>query len=67
MCNGRVFGFVHGFRAKKLREKVEDVTLIKELPDGVGKKYIENLNAVYSLAIKLEERTDHLEEHKITL
>ena len=65
--NGRVFGFVHGFTAAKLREKVETVTLIPNFPADMEKRYVENLNAVYSIAIKLDRVRPHLEAHAVTL
>jgi S1-C subfamily serine protease len=51
---GRVLGFVRGFQASKIRESVATATMIKQLPLGMNQQYIENLNAVYSLAIKLD-------------
>jgi|ERR1017187_8430089 hypothetical protein len=50
---GRVMGFVRGFRAIKIRETVAMATMIQQLPLGLGNQYIENLNAIYSVAIKL--------------
>jgi hypothetical protein len=51
---GRVMGFVRGFQALKIRESVANATMIKQLPLGLNGQYIENLNAIYSLAIKLD-------------
>jgi len=51
---GRVIGFVRGFQALKVRESVQKATMIKQLPLGMGDQYIENLNAIYSLAVKLD-------------
>jgi trypsin-like peptidase len=64
---GRVFGFVHGYSAKKLKEAVKETTLIKDLPDGMSNRYIENLDAIYSLAIKLDRVKPYLEQHGVTL
>jgi hypothetical protein len=53
---GRVMGFVRGFQALKIRESVATVSMIQnqQMPLGLGNQYIENLNAIYSLAIKLD-------------
>lgn len=58
---GRVLGFVHGYQSKKIKEAVTDVTMIKELPEGVSKKYIESVHAIYSLAIQIKSAQAHLE------
>jgi len=58
---GRVLAFVHGYTTVKIRERVEQVTMIDPLPQGVSGTYIENLNALYSLAIRLETARPHLE------
>jgi len=58
---GRVLAFVHGYTTVKIRERVEQVTMINPLPDGVSATYIENLNALYSLAIRLEAARPYLE------
>lgn len=50
---GRALGFVHGYQAEKVGEKVSEVTMIHDLPDGIGKRYIESLHAIYSLAIQI--------------
>jgi trypsin-like peptidase len=64
---GRVIGFVHGYNTIKIREKVETVTMIKEMPDGVPTTYIENLNALYSLAIRIAKIRPHLEKFGVAL
>ncbi|MDR3564765.1 MAG: serine protease [Negativicutes bacterium] len=53
---GRVMGFVRGFQALKIRESIATVSMIQnqQLPLGLGNQYIENLNAIYSLAVKLD-------------
>jgi hypothetical protein len=51
---GRVMGFVRGFQALKIRESVAKATMIQQLPLGLGEQYIENLNAIYSLGVKLD-------------
>ena len=50
---GRVLGFVRGFRTIKIKESVATATMIQQLPLGLGNQYIENLNAIYSVAVKL--------------
>jgi S1-C subfamily serine protease len=52
--SGRVIGFVRGYRAVKIRETVVTATMIPQLPLGLGNQYIENLNAIYSVAVKLD-------------
>jgi hypothetical protein len=51
---GRLMGFVRAFRTVKIREIVATATMIPQLPLGLGNQYIENLNAIYSLAVKLD-------------
>jgi hypothetical protein len=64
---GRVMAFVHGYRTVKIRERLEQVTMVNPLPPGVANTYIENLNALYSLAIKMERARPHLEDLGVTL
>lgn len=64
---GRVAGFVHGYTTTKIREKVEEVSIIDELPAGMSRNYIESLSALYSLAIRLETARPHLEQFGVTL
>jgi hypothetical protein len=47
-------GFVRGFQALKIRESVATATMIQQMPLGLGNQYIENLNAIYSIAVKLD-------------
>jgi Trypsin-like peptidase domain len=64
---GRVAAFVQGYRTAKIRERVETVTMINPLPQGLGNTYVENLSALYSIAIKIERARPHLEAHGVTL
>ena len=64
---GRVLGFVHGYRAEKIRERLETVTLIPNFPSGMGNQYVENVHAIYSLGIKLNYIRQHLEQLGVTL
>jgi len=64
---GRVAAFVQGYHTTKIRERVETVTMINPVPQGVGSTYVENLSALYSLAIKMERARPHLEAHGVTL
>ncbi len=51
---GRVMGYVRAYQALKIRETVTRATMIQQLPLGMSDQYIENLNAIYSLAFKLD-------------
>lgn len=64
---GRVLGYVRGYRAVKIRESVATATMISQLPLGLGNQYIENLNAIYSIAIKLDYIRATVEEFGVTL
>lgn len=64
---GRVIAFVHGYTATKIRERVEQVTMLNPLPQGISNTYVENLSALYSLAIKMERARPHLESLGVTL
>jgi hypothetical protein len=64
---GRVAAFVHGYRTAKIRERVETVTMINPLPEGTSNTYVENVSALYSLAIKMERARPHLETNGVTL
>jgi len=64
---GRVLGYVRGYRAVKIRESVATATMIPQLPLGLGNQYIENLNAVYSIAIKLDFIRTTIEAFGVTL
>jgi hypothetical protein len=50
----QVIGFVHGYHAAKIREKVVSTNANTVLPQGVGNQYVEHLHAIYSLGIKLD-------------
>jgi hypothetical protein len=64
---GRVSAFVHGYATVKIREKVETVSLVPNLPAGVNAEYIESTSALYSLALKLECVRAHLERFGVVL
>ena len=64
---GRVMGFVHGYQTYKILERLETVTMIKDLPEGMGKTYIQNQSALYSLGITLSRVRDHLERFGVSL
>jgi S1-C subfamily serine protease len=64
---GQVLGYVHGFTATKIRERLETVTMIPNPPEGTPNTYIENLNALYSLAIKIDTAKPHIESHGAAL
>jgi hypothetical protein len=64
---GRVLGFVHGFQSYKILERVETVTLVKNLPAGMGNTYMHNQTALYSLGIVLSRVRPHLEKFGVSL
>jgi hypothetical protein len=64
---GRVVGYVRGYRAVKIRESVATATMIAQLPLGLSSQYIENLNAIYSIAIKLDYIRTTVEAFGVTL
>jgi len=64
---GRVLGFVHGYRTHKIQERIENVTLIQQLPDGVNTTYVHNQSALYSIGIKMIQVRTHLEQFGVTL
>jgi hypothetical protein len=64
---GRVTAFVHGYIATKIRERVEQITMINPLPADVPGRYVENLNAVYSVAIRMERVRPQLEALGVAL
>jgi S1-C subfamily serine protease len=64
---GRILGFVHGYTTTKIRERVEQVTLIPDLPADMTGKYVECLSALYSLGIKLDLVRPQLEQFGVTL
>ncbi len=64
---GRVLGFVRGYRAVKIKESVATATMIPQLPLGIGNQYIENLNAIYSIAVKLDYVRTTIESFGATL
>ncbi len=57
---GRVVGFVHGFNAIKVAERIESSAL-EPLPIGVGSQYLLGLTAIYSLGIRLSAARSILE------
>jgi hypothetical protein len=64
---GRVLGYVKGYRSVKIRESAERVTMITQLPLGMAGDYIEHLNAIYSLALKLDFVRSTIETFGVTL
>jgi S1-C subfamily serine protease len=64
---GRVLGFVRGYKAIKIRESIATATMIPQLPLGIGNQYIENLNAIYSVAVKLDYIRSTIEGFGVTL
>ena len=64
---GRVLGFVKGYRALKIRETIATATMIPQMPLGLSNQYVENLSAVYSIAVKLDFVRATLEGFGVTL
>ncbi len=64
---GRVVGFVHGYTAPKIRERIETITLVKEVPKELGTSYVGTLNAIYSIGIKLDTARPHIEKFGVSL
>lgn len=63
----RVMGFVHGYQTYKVQEKVETVSMLPTLPEGMSRTYISNQSALYSLGIVLSRVRDHLERLNVSL
>lgn len=66
---GRVGAYVEAYRTTKIRERIEQVNpeLAKTLPAGVSGSYIENVNALYSMALRLEQCRAQLEKFNVKL
>jgi hypothetical protein len=64
---GRVIGFVHGYQTYKVQEKIETVSMLATLPQGMSNTYIDNQSALYSLGIALSRIRDHLEQLGVSL
>jgi hypothetical protein len=64
---GRVLGFVRAFRAVTIKENITTATMISQLPLGLGNQYIQNLNAIYSVAVKLDYIRSTIEGFGVTL
>lgn len=66
---GRVGAYVEAFRTIKIRERLEKVNpdLAKTLPAGMSDQYIENVNALYSIALKVGQCRGQLEKFGVKL
>jgi S1-C subfamily serine protease len=65
--NGRVIGYVHGFRTHKVEEKIETTAPTLVLPAGMSNSYILSNSALYSVGISLGRVRAHLETLGVTL
>jgi S1-C subfamily serine protease len=65
--NGRVIGFVHGFRTHKVEEKVATTEPNFVLPAGMSTSYILSNSAMYSIGIGIGRVRKHLEAVGVTL
>jgi hypothetical protein len=59
--NGRVIGFVQGFRSYKIEEKLETTAPTLVLPAGMSNSYVLSNSAVYSFGVGLQRIRVHLE------
>jgi hypothetical protein len=66
-ANGRVIGFVHGFRSHKVQEKIETTEPNLLLPAGMANSYILSNSAMYSVGIGVGRVRVHLEALGVTL
>jgi len=66
---GRVGGYVECYTTTKIRERVEQANpqLAATLPQGLGAAYIENINALYSLGLKVDQCRAQLERFGVKL
>jgi hypothetical protein len=64
---GRVLGYVQGFRVHKIVERIETVSLIQNLPQGMSNTYVDNQTALYSIGVRLSKVRAHLEGLGVTL
>jgi S1-C subfamily serine protease len=64
---GRVLGFVRGFRWQVIHEGIATISMIAQLPLGMSDKYVERLNAVYSVAVKLDFIRPTIENFGVSL
>lgn len=65
--NGLVVGFVHGFNAPRILERVQQAAALQQLPPGLNRDYIETLHAIYSLGIKMDCARTHLQDVGVSL
>jgi len=66
-ANGRVIGYVHGFRTHKIEEKIEAAAPTLVLPGGMNNSYILSNSAIYSIGIGLGRVRPHLEALGVNL
>jgi S1-C subfamily serine protease len=65
--NGRVIGYVQGFRTHKVEEKVETASPDLRLPEGMSSSYILSNSALYSIGVRLILARSYLESLGVTL
>jgi len=65
--SGRVMGYVRAYRAVRIKENIATISMIQQLPLGLGNQYIESLNAIYSLAVKVDFIRTTIEGFGVTL
>lgn len=64
---GRVVGFVQGFNTAKILERIQKAGPSTALPSGVSPDYIHSMDAIYSLAIKLDLVRNEIESFGASL
>ncbi len=64
--HGQILGFVHGFQSFTVMEQVTETSLIPELPDGLGRRYVQNISGIYSQGIKIDVARDVLPRFGVT-
>lgn len=64
---GRIIGFVQGFNSAKILERAQKAEPNVVLPPGVSSDYIHSLDAIYSLAIKMDLVRNEIESFGASL
>jgi S1-C subfamily serine protease len=64
---GRVCGFVHGYRASPVNQRILSIPDQVTLPEGMSKHYVESLHAIYSIGIKINQAREKMEGFGVTL
>ncbi len=65
--SGVVVGFVHGFVTHTVAETIQQVSLLRNLPEGMPNRYVQNVHALYSLGIKLDCTREMLQRFGVSV